>query len=286
MDQYATRGAMHRWIQPGLLDNPLQGTADLVKKLVSQTSALLLVPSCRVLEILRGLRTDTNRQAHRRLRIPASTSSNGCPGFRSASYASRRRSSSRRCASVSASAPWSAAILSHSSSTKWTRCSTGRSRSAATFIGTSFDSESTRSSLTEHDTGSKPRREAASTCTNGQATLMNSDAKSGKRSIQEFPRVCPVEAPDDDRLQKRRVEIPQVHAVTSAGRGFKRFPMRNDAAGLAPEIPERPIAPDVLFRVLGMALNGDRAKLVIGPDPSRAPAQRAIATRRGFGCSW
>jgi hypothetical protein len=35
-----------------------------------------------------------------------------------------------------------------------------------------------------------------------------------------------------------------------------------------------------------MALNGDRAKLVIGPDPSRAPAQRAIATRRGFGCSW
>ena len=54
MDQYATRGPMHRWIQLGLLDNPLQGTSDLVKKLVSQTSALLLVPSCRVLEILRG----------------------------------------------------------------------------------------------------------------------------------------------------------------------------------------------------------------------------------------
>lgn len=59
--------------------------------------------------------------------------------------------------------------------------------------------------------------------------------------------------------------------------------MRNDAAGPAPEIPERSIAPDILFRVLGVALDGHRTQFVIGPDPTRAPTQRAIAARRRFG---
>jgi hypothetical protein len=43
-------------------------------------------------------------------------------------------------------------------------------------------------------------------------------AKKRQCSIQEFPGVRPIEAPDDNRLQKRGFKIPQVNAVTGAGR--------------------------------------------------------------------
>ena len=97
------------------------------------------------------------------------------------------------------------------------------------------------------------------------------DAKGGKGSIQEFPSVRPIEAPNDHRLQERGLEIPQVHSVSSAGCGFNRLPMGDDTAGLASNIPQGPIAPDVAFRILGMALDGDRAKFVVGPYSPCAP---------------
>jgi hypothetical protein len=71
--------------------------------------------------------------------------------------------------------------------------------------------------------------------------------------------------------------------MTSAGRGFKRLPVSDGPAGLAPNILQGPITPNVAFRVLGVALDEDRAKFVVSPYPSRAPAQRAVATRRRFG---
>lgn len=59
--------------------------------------------------------------------------------------------------------------------------------------------------------------------------------------------------------------------MTSAGRGFKRLPVRDDPTGLAPHIPQGSITPDVAFRVLGVALNNNRAKFVVRPYTSRAP---------------
>jgi hypothetical protein len=82
-------------------------------------------------------------------------------------------------------------------------------------------------------------------------------AKRRQCSIQEFPGVRPIEAPDDNRLKQRGFKIPQVYAVASAGRGLDRLPVGDDTAGLAPHIPQTSIAPDIAFRVLGVALDGD-----------------------------
>jgi len=76
-----------------------------------------------------------------------------------------------------------------------------------------------------------------------------------KRSVEEFPGIRSIEAPDDYRLQERRFKITQVHSMASAGLGFKRLPMGDDAADLAAHVPQRSIAPDIAFRVLGMALD-------------------------------
>jgi hypothetical protein len=94
-------------------------------------------------------------------------------------------------------------------------------------------------------------------CQAAPANFRSPDAKSGGSSIQEFPSVRPVEMPDDDRSQKRGLKIPQVHSVASAGRGFNRLPMGDDAASLAPHIPQGSIAPNVAFRVLGVAFDDD-----------------------------
>jgi hypothetical protein len=71
--------------------------------------------------------------------------------------------------------------------------------------------------------------------------------------------------------------------MTSTGRGFKRLPVGDDPAGLAPKVAQGSIAPDVTFGVLWMSLDRDRAKLVVSPYTPRAPTQRAVATRRRFG---
>lgn len=107
--------------------------------------------------------------------------------------------------------------------------------------------------------------------------------RSSKRSIQEFPCIRPIELPDDDRLQELGFKIPQVHSMTSAGCGLNRLPVGDDPAGLAPKVLQGAIAPDVAFGVLGVALDENRTKFVVGPYTSRAPAQRAVATRRCVG---
>ena len=74
--------------------------------------------------------------------------------------------------------------------------------------------------------------------------------------------------------------------MASAGLGFKRLPMGDDAANFAAHVPQGSIAPDVAFRVLRMALDRHCPKLIVGPYSSRAPAQRAVATRGLVGRSW
>ena len=74
-------------------------------------------------------------------------------------------------------------------------------------------------------------------------------------SVEEFPRIGSVKAPDDDGLQERRLEIAQVHAVASARLRREWFPMRDDAARPAADVPQGSIAPDVTFGVLGVTLD-------------------------------
>jgi hypothetical protein len=97
--------------------------------------------------------------------------------------------------------------------------------------------------------------------------------------VEEFPAIRSIKVPDDDRLQERWFKIAQVHSMASARLGFERLPMCDDAANLAAHVPQGSIAPDVALRVLGMALDRHRPELVVGPYSSRAPAQRAVATR-------
>lgn len=92
------------------------------------------------------------------------------------------------------------------------------------------------------------------------------------RSIEKFPGVRPIEAPDDNRLQERGFEVAQVHAVSGARLRFDRFPVGGDAAGPAPVIRQRAISPYVALRAVRVAMDGDRAELVERPDASRAAA--------------
>ncbi len=86
-------------------------------------------------------------------------------------------------------------------------------------------------------------------------------------SVEEFPGVRSIEVPDDYRLQERRFKITQVHSMASAGLGFERLPVGNDAADLAAHVSQRSIAPDVAFRVLGVALDRHRPERIVGPYP-------------------
>ena len=56
--QRASCAVVHGRIQLRLLGDSLQSAANLIKKLVPHSTALPLVPSRRVLKILRGLDTD------------------------------------------------------------------------------------------------------------------------------------------------------------------------------------------------------------------------------------
>lgn len=97
-------------------------------------------------------------------------------------------------------------------------------------------------------------------------------AKGGARSVKKFPCICPIEALDEYGLQERWLEIAQIYPMAIATRGFKCLPVGNDPAPLAAHIPQRSIAPDVTFRVFGMALDRHCPKWVIGPYSSRAAA--------------
>src|SRR3546814_10586633 len=58
------------------------------------------------------------------------------------------------------------------------------------------------------------------------------------------------------------------------------FPYTTLFRFFAAHVPQRPVAPDVAFRVFGMTLDRHRSELVIGPDASGATAERAVAARR------
>src|SRR5690606_8729011 len=96
--------------------------------------------------------------------------------------------------------------------------------------------------------------------------------------VEECPGIRAVETPDDHRRQEPWLEVAQVHAVAGAGRGFQRFPVGHDAARPAAHVPQRPITPDVVFRVPGRALDRNGSERVVRPDACRATADRAIAT--------
>src|SRR3546814_10552232 len=74
-------------------------------------------------------------------------------------------------------------------------------------------------------------------------------------TVEECPGIRAVEAPDDHRFQEPWIEVAQVHSVPGAGFGFQRFPVGDDAARFAAHVPQRPVAPDVAFRVFGMTLD-------------------------------
>src|SRR3546814_5710098 len=76
-------------------------------------------------------------------------------------------------------------------------------------------------------------------------------------SVEECPGIRAVEAPDDHRFQEPWIEVAQVHSVPGAGFGFQRFPVGDDAARFAAHVPQRPVAPDVAFRVFGMTLRSE-----------------------------
>lgn len=106
----------------------------------------------------------------------------------------------------------------------------------------------------------------------GTRGLRALDGRSSARSIKEFPGIRAIKVPDDDRLQERGFKVSQVHSMPSAGLGLDRLPMGDDAAGLAPKILQGAITPHVALGVPGMALDGNGAKRVVGPDGSGAPA--------------
>ena len=60
--------------------------------------------------------------------------------------------------------------------------------------------------------------------------------------------------------------------MASAEHGLDWLPMGGDATVLAAKIAQAAITPNVALRILRMALDSDAAKLVVGPDPSSAPA--------------
>src|SRR3546814_21186278 len=64
------------------------------------------------------------------------------------------------------------------------------------------------------------------------------------------------------------------------------FPYTTLFRSLAAHVPQRPITPDVVFRVPGMTLNRHSSELVVGPNASRTTAERAIAARSLVWRSW
>lgn len=111
-------------------------------------------------------------------------------------------------------------------------------------------------------------------------------APHGGCSIEEFPRICTIEAPDDHRLEELWLEVAQIHPVPSAGFGIQWFPVSDNAARFATHVPQRPVTPDIVLRVRGMTLNRHCAQLVVGPNAPGPTAERAIAARSLIWRKW
>ena len=99
------------------------------------------------------------------------------------------------------------------------------------------------------------------------------------RSVQELPSVRAVEAPNLNRLQDFRVEVPQVDTVVSTRFGVQRFPVRSASACCATHGPECFVTLNVLLGFLRMTGNPHSAELVVGPEGTQAPADGTVAVR-------
>ena len=92
------------------------------------------------------------------------------------------------------------------------------------------------------------------------------------RSLDEFPSVRSVKAPNIDPLNQGRVKVVQIDSMLRMPRRIERLPMCSAPTCLAANGPERAIALDVLLRVLRVAFNLNGAELVVGPYRAKSAA--------------
>ena len=106
------------------------------------------------------------------------------------------------------------------------------------------------------------------------------------RFVNEGPGVRPIELSDGNRLKELWLEVPKVHSVLIAWLGCQGLPMRYDPAELATQVAKRSISPDVFGGVLRVPFDEHGAKLVVRPQPSQTPANRAVAAGRFVWGMW
>src|SRR6185436_12363963 len=102
-------------------------------------------------------------------------------------------------------------------------------------------------------------------------------------SVDECPRIRAIEMANMNGLLKTRIEVIEVDAMLAAGLRHEWLPMRRAPAGLAAQIAQRPVAPDVLGRVFRMSFYPNRSELVVHPESAKAPAEGTVALGRLFG---
>ena len=105
----------------------------------------------------------------------------------------------------------------------------------------------------------------------------------GRWSVDELPRVSPVEAAHSYRRRQAGVEVSKVDTVLCAWRRGKRLPMRYAATRVAANRSKGLVAPDVFGGSLGMAFDFYRPKLVVHPQATNAAAERAVAVSGDLG---
>jgi hypothetical protein len=72
---------------------------------------------------------------------------------------------------------------------------------------------------------------------------------------------------------KARIKIVQIDAVLATRLEDKRLPMRSAPAGLAAQIAQRFVAPDVLGRILRVSFYPNGSEFVVRPESANAPAE-------------
>ena len=100
------------------------------------------------------------------------------------------------------------------------------------------------------------------------------------RSVDEFPSVRSIEVAYLNKLLKARIKVVQIDAVLDAWLGGEWFPMRGAPARLAANIAQRPVAPNVLDRILGVSFYPNRSELVVRPKSAETSAKRTVALGR------
>ena len=103
------------------------------------------------------------------------------------------------------------------------------------------------------------------------------------RSVDERPSVRSIETAYLNRLLKTWIKVVEVDTVLAAWLRREWLPMRSASAGLATHSTQRLVAPDVLGSVLRVSLYANRPELVVGPECTKAPTDRAVALGRLLG---